>query len=292
MSRSSFTADDLPVPRRVTETIRAAPLGNALSRGIRALSQGRLPESVRAKLDAALTRVGLRHRRVRVRDLSIIRRRTSWDEGVVHCVLIQEDYTSAGFNIEHADTVIDIGGNIGCFAVLAAKRAPAGRVFVFEPDGENYRLLCRNITGNELFNVVAERAAVVGRAGTQTLFKAPYGPLHTTIPQRLAEPVGAESVRAITLTDIFDRFGVGTCDFLKLDCEGAEYDILYTTPPDYLKRIRKIALEYHAQTEKQTTAGKLAAYLMSQGFEIVDFTDFVGFDAGFLRARRKERSQG
>lgn len=291
MSRSSFTADDLPVPRPVTETIRTAPVGNALSRGIRALLQGRLPESVRAKLDAALTRVGFRHRRVRVRDLNIIRRRTSWDEGVVHCVLIQEDYTPAGFNIEHADTVIDIGGNIGCFAVLAAKRASAGRVLVFEPDGENYRLLCRNIEGNELSNVVAERVAVVGKAGTRTLFKAPHGPLHTTIPQRLAESVGAESVKAITLADIFDRFGVRTCDFLKLDCEGAEYDILYNTPPDYLKRIRKIVLEYHAQSEKQTTAGKLAAYLESHGFEIVDFTDFVGFDAGFLKARRNEHSK-
>src|SRR5687768_9302469 len=54
MSRSSFTADDLPVPRPVAETIRPAPAGNALSRGIRALLQGRLPESARAKLDAAL----------------------------------------------------------------------------------------------------------------------------------------------------------------------------------------------------------------------------------------------
>ncbi len=286
MSRSSFTADGLPVPRPVTETIRSAPVGNALSRGIRALLQGRLPESVRAKLDAALTRAGFRHRRVRVNDLNIIRRRTSWDEGVVHCVLIQEDYTSAGFNIERADTVIDIGGNIGCFAVLAAKRASAGRVLVFEPDGENYRLLCRNIKANDLSNVVAERVAVAGKAGTLTLFKAQYGPLHTTIPQRLAESVGAESVEAITLTDIFDRFGVKTCDFLKLDCEGAEYDILYNTPPDYLKRTRKIVLEYHAQSEKQNTAGKLAAYLESHGFEIVDFTDFVGYDAGFLKVRR------
>jgi hypothetical protein len=34
-------------------------------------------------------------------------------------------------------------------------------------------------------------------------------------------------------------------DFLKIDCEGAEGPILQSTPNSYLKRIRKIALEFH-----------------------------------------------
>jgi FkbM family methyltransferase len=213
-------------------------------------------------------------------------RRTSWDEGVVHCVLIQQDYTPPGFTIEPGDTVIDIGGNIGCFAVLAATLARHGRVVVFEPERENYQLLCRNVRANHLSNVEAVHAAVAARSGAVTLYKAQHGPLHTTIPHRLGDAAGLDVVTATTLADIFDRYQIATCNFLKLDCEGAEYEILYNTPADYLRRVEKIALEYHAHIDKQRTAGKLVAYLETQGFQTVEFTDFVGYDAGFIKARR------
>jgi FkbM family methyltransferase len=279
-------ANGLPLPVEIAETAPQPPVGNFLLRGLRALAKGRLPHTVRASLDQVLTRLGFPHRKVRVNGHDIVMRRTSWDEGVVHCVLIQQDYTPSGFGIEPDDTVIDIGGNIGCFAVLAAKRAPHGRVLVFEPEHENYTLLCRNVRANRLTNVEAVHAAVAGRSGTATLFKAQHGPLHTTIARRLDDATGSDEVWATSLPEIFDRYQVSTCNFLKMDCEGAEFEILYNTPADYLRRVDKIALEYHAQTDKQRVAGKLVAYLESHGFHTVEFTDFVGYDAGFIKVRR------
>jgi FkbM family methyltransferase len=278
--------NEVPLPVEIAEAPPSPPAGSFLFRGLGALAKGRLPHKLRASLDRALTRLGFRYKRVRVNGHNIVMRRTSWDEGVVHCVLIRQDYTPPWFSIEPGDTVIDIGGNIGCFAVLAAKRARRGRVLVFEPESENYRLLCRNVQANHLSNVQAEHAAVAGRPGTITLFKAPHGPLHTTIPKRLGDAAESEVVTAVTLADIFDRYRVSTCNFLKLDCESAEYEILYNTPAEYLRRIDKIALEYHAQRDKQRTAGKLVAFLEAHGFHTVEFTDFVGHDAGFIKARR------
>lgn len=277
---------DVPVPVEIHETPRPVPVGNVLVRGVRALAHGRMPERLRMKLDRVLTRFGMPHKKVRVNDHTIIRRRTTWDEGVVHCVLLQQDYTPPWFTIEPADTVLDIGGNIGCFAVLAAKRATRGRVIVFEPESDNYRLLRRNVEVNHLSNVETVHAAVSGERGSITLFKAQHGPLHSTIPARIEDARGSEVVTAVTLQDAFDRYHVTRCNFLKLDCEGAEYEILYNTPEDYLRRIDKIALEYHAGRDKKRVAGALVAFLESHGFQTLEFTDFVGYDAGFIKVRR------
>ena len=52
-------------------------------------------------------------------------------------------------------------------------------------------------------------------------------------------------VDVITLEDIFVMNRIQKCDFLKMDCEGAEYGIIFNTSPKYLRRIRKISLEHH-----------------------------------------------
>ena len=47
------------------------------------------------------------------------------------------------------------------------------------------------------------------------------------------------------MTEILNSNQIEACDFLKIDCEGAEYEILQGTPKTFFKRIRRIAMEYH-----------------------------------------------
>jgi hypothetical protein len=56
-----------------------------------------------------------------------------------------------------------------------------------------------------------------------------------------------------------------------------------------LQRIDRIALEYHAapHEDKDQISRDLAAYLTAQGFDIFDFTDFIGFDCGYIRGTRR-----
>jgi hypothetical protein len=63
-----------------------------------------------------------------------------------------------------------------------------------------------------------------------------------------------------------DENAIEKCDLLKMDCEGAEYDILYNCPPEYLRRIDQIAMEVHSGQQKDQNIEALEAFFRKQGF--------------------------
>lgn len=277
----------LPTPLPVPPRQPVAPSGHWLVRGVKAILSGRLPYQVQGRVDTVMRALGRPRKQLRFDGLRIEVRRGSWDESAALRVVGEQDYLRPGHEIRSTDTVVDIGANIGCFAVVAGHAARRGRVFAFEPDRENYELTVRNAALNGLTNVVVERVAVSGTPGTLRLFKGAEVSLHTTLAARLDAPAEGEEVPAITLQQIFDRHGIMRCDFLKMNCEGAEYEILYRTPPEYLRRVQRIALEYHATEDKARVSRELAAFLVANGIEIFEFTDVVGLDCGYIRGIRR-----
>ena len=58
-------------------------------------------------------------------------------------------------------------------------------------------------------------------------------------------------------------------DILKIDCEGAEFEILYNLPQEYFKRIEKIRLEYHNHlSDKKNNSEYLMEFLKKNGFKV------------------------
>jgi FkbM family methyltransferase len=251
--------------------------------------QGRLPYRLQGPFDRFAARLGWRHRQIRADGFRVlVRRGSAWDENTVLRVIASRDYARPEHIIRPDDTVIDIGGNIGCFTLVAARAARQGRVLVFEPDAGNFELLTRNVALNGLSNVVPARLAVGAEPGALRLFKGQHGPLHTTVASRVDRAADMDEVQTVTLRQIMDQHNVTRC-FLKMNCEGAEYGILYNTPADYLRRIDRVALEYHeVDGENKLTSGRrLAAFLQRHGLDVFEFTDFVGFDCGYIRAVRR-----
>jgi hypothetical protein len=76
-----------------------------------------------------------------------------------------------------------------------------------------------------------------------------------------------ETVETVTLADAFDADRIGDCDFLKIDCEGSEYDILRGCPPAILARVQRIALEFHEWTSGQDHR-ELVELLRARGFTV------------------------
>ena len=160
------------------------------------------------------------------------------DLGVIVTVLDMDDYKLP----RRITTVVDIGGHIGVFTILAAKYAE--RVFVYEPCPENYSLLKENIEVNNCNNVIPYQYAVAKEDGVQKFY---LSEMNTGSHSLNSFQNGSKflKVKTTTLKEIFELNRIDKISFLKMDCEGCEYEVLSNLPKEYFNRIDEIALEYH-----------------------------------------------
>ena len=89
----------------------------------------------------------------------------------------------------------------------------------------------------------------------------------------------------MTLEDALKKAGFAHCDLLKVDCEGGEYDIFFHTPEETLRKIDRIAMEYHDGCTPHSHS-ELADFLRGHGFSITLRTNPVHRHIGFLTAVR------
>ena len=82
-----------------------------------------------------------------------------------------------------------------------------------------------------------------------------------------------------------DQNNLDQIDFLKMDCEGGEGYVLLSTPLDYLKRIRKIAMEFH-DSQSPLKHQEMDKILVNAGFKTSLVWDGIGL-SGYLFARRE-----
>ena len=165
-------------------------------------------------------------------------------------------------------TVIDIGANAGYFSLFAAASSPGAKVYAFEPVPVNYAQLKRHCDLNKPKTLHCFQQAVAGHCGEITLTFDPLDSF-TTSATILDSPKATDrsfAVPCVTLQDLMDLHNIRRCDLLKMDCEGAEYEIFYNCPPDVLKRIDQIAMEVHGGREKNQNIDALESFLIGQGF--------------------------
>jgi FkbM family methyltransferase len=170
------------------------------------------------------------------------------------------------------NTVVDLGGNVGLFAVRVAGMCE--RVLSFEPMPENFERLRANTTGLE--NVFAFRQAVGGHDGALSLYCSTTsrgtGRFSTQPQPEIHDASQASQVECISLDTLFRRHNVARCDLLKIDIEGSEYDVLLKAPDDVLARIDRIHGEYHPANDRPDALNALRGRLEKSGFR----SRFVG----------------
>jgi FkbM family methyltransferase len=172
-------------------------------------------------------------------------------------------YDYFGFRVSPGEVVVDIGANIGTFSLYAAKVCGASRVFSFEPFVDNYRILRKNVEQNQLHGVTCVNQAVAGSRGVRTLRLDSIDPgSHSLVSGSFERAV---EVDCCTLDDVFDRFALNKIDYLKMDCEGAEYEILENAAPR-LEKIGRISMETHTTSDRR--AEDLERLLRRHGFDV------------------------
>jgi FkbM family methyltransferase len=171
-------------------------------------------------------------------------------------------------DISPGATIIDIGANAGYFTLFAADKFPRSQIFSFEPVPVNYIQLQRHRDLNKTRDIKCFPLAVAGQAGEITLSFDAHDSFTTSATMFTQENTQEDSLKVpcVSLQEIMDEHNIIKCDLLKMDCEGAEYDILYNTSTGYLQRIDQIALEVHCGKENNQNIDALEAFLNQQGF--------------------------
>ncbi len=199
--------------------------------------------------------------KIRVKSTDLMQLTTIW---------VVKEYDYPNFEIKENDTIIDIGGHIGLFALYCNQLTKTGKIFSFEPIKENYDMFLENIKINTLENIIPHNLAVTKTEGNIPIYLNNDESGHS-IFEKNTKVVNVEST---SLKKIFDVNNIKRCDLLKLDCEGSEYEIIESLPEEYFKKIDKIIIEYHFAEKYPILFKNLIKKLESVSFTAkIDRTD-------------------
>jgi FkbM family methyltransferase len=176
-------------------------------------------------------------------------------------------------------TVVDIGAHKGMFSIFAAlNTGDLARIIALEPSLSNFGALQRNIETLRTTKITAVRAGIFSERGAQTLHLnaanvnySIYGK-GSASPGKAIDGGGAETIDVVAIADLFESFRLQKIDFLKMDCEGAEYPAVFATPPRVFERIRVISMEFHDLKSKEQNGNTMAEFLRGVGYDIARFT--------------------
>ncbi len=159
--------------------------------------------------------------------------------------------------------ILDIGANIGVFAISANSLNSDASIYSIEPFPATYELLLENIEANRLGSKVHPRnLAISGESGEVPFDLSPTIPSHS---RKIAiDPVNnSVSIRALTIGDFLAAEGIEEADFIKIDIEGAEYDVILKSPAEILRKSKRYGIEYHYRG-----VDAIAEHLQKAGFSI------------------------
>ena len=165
------------------------------------------------------------------------------------------------------DIIIDVGAHIGVFSMLAAKKITNSKIYAIEPCRSSFELLKKNVEENALNNIFCFNLALDDHKGTSQLFyntkDGNWG--HTIVKDFQG---GGETVPSETLENFMRDNNIGFCDYMKLNCEGAEFNILVSAPLPVLSRIKVIMTQYHLDLAENRSLEDLTSHLRQAGFRL------------------------
>ena len=168
--------------------------------------------------------------------------------------------------------IIDVGANAGFFAIQLLSKIENATIYAYEPMPANVKTFRSTLNENPRLqqSVRLFQMAVTGQALDKLDLYAEAEEKNQVVASRFAgfniSNTQTITVPCISLTDIIQQNNLPVVDLLKLDCEGSEYDILYHTAPDLVRRINRMVIEVHDLDAAQNNIRAFNQYLQSLGY--------------------------
>jgi FkbM family methyltransferase len=166
--------------------------------------------------------------------------------------LIQQEISTykSLFNIDFqpGDVILDLGANLGIISILLAKKFPFTKIYSFEASPINFQNFIKNIEDNNCSNITPFNLAVWST--TDETLEIPTSPTNSGgssiyYKQEFFNQYPISKVKTISLQDILSQNNIESCKLLKIDVEGAEYEIFSSFPEEKLNFIKNIGIEFH-----------------------------------------------
>lgn len=198
------------------------------------------------------------------------------DFNTINSAFREDEYALLEFPFKEGDVFIDIGVHIGGVSILAAIAYRGLKVLAFEPVKENYDLLVKNIEVNGLQSSITPFHLAVSKKSGDTIkiYLGDKGSENGRHHRFIGVQTGKgdyQEIKTISLNEIMKDISV--CHYLKVDTEGAEYEIFDGASKETLKKIKYIFGEVHSITTKYEL-GIDSIYKLTKGV-FQDITPFV-----------------
>jgi len=209
---------------------------------------------------------------------------TLMDAWILKETILDRTYEAVSVPLQPDWLVVDIGAALGDYAVWAGRQLTGGRVFAIEPFPQSVKLLKQNVQLNQVNNVVVVETAIGGQDGKSGLqLVTGQAVQHSTAASTAA--AGSMPVRVSSLQSFFSEMKIDSCDYLKIDCEGAEYDILFNCSPKFLQKISRICMEVHDLITPHARQ-EIIEFLEKNGYQTRLTLNPVHDDLAYLFAER------
>ena len=181
------------------------------------------------------------------------------------------------------DVILDLGAHIGTSALLFSRRWPEATIICVEPNPGTFGYLERNVTANRVRARLLNEA-VGASEGTTTLFGVDDASCEASTS--FSRPGASREVPVAAFERLMAGAG-GPVKVVKLDCEGAEHELLATSTPELWRDVDVVLLEYHRTPDPASEWVATEARVNALGFETswqMPFSWYPGLGmAGFRR---------
>lgn len=158
--------------------------------------------------------------------------------------------------------ILDLGANVGVSVLFFKRRYPEARVIAYEADPRVFDFLRRNVLAHQLKGVELHNSAVWTKRG-EMRFESDGADAG-----RLGDGMGREGSIVVPTVPIAEILRAHErIDFLKLDIEGAEDEVLPASD-GLLDRVDNLFVEYHSTAARPQKIDELTAILKRAGFRL------------------------
>jgi FkbM family methyltransferase len=181
----------------------------------------------------------------------VLEKTIGWEAAMYWANIAHEELDNEFFQLNPGDVYVDLGANIGMNCAYAESKG-ASKIYAVEPDPDVFKALQKNAGANW----VLENIAVSNKKGFMEISMWPNWQVKRIL-------------KCTTLEDIIERNNIEKIDYLKIDIEGGEKDLVYSIQPETWSKISKIFIEYHEDVYgySEETRIEFIKTIQQQGFD-------------------------